>query len=215
MVQNGFKNSTGGSSASHEPFGPTRRQNHFPEGNFAQGSTLFPRVSLAFGNGEQPNEPSGPMGNNGRHKEAEAPYQQELDFPFTPLLHRTGGNNDGYTPLHGDEQQLVPTCPHPGMSPVPSRVTMAGIEQLLRQQLEPITANIGTLQTTCQNLTSKYGELRDVVEGRLQRMESRMDLSETRVDKLEEVSQQLHTEILKMREFVREEVGTVLRGNTT
>ena len=155
--------------------------------------------------------PQDPWGKMAGTKKPRTQYQQELDSPFTPLLHRTGGNNDGYTPLHGDEQELVPTCPHPGMSPVPSRVTMAGIEQLLRQQLEPITANIGTLQTTCENLTSKYGELRDVVEARLQGMESRMDLSETRVDKLEEVSQQLHTEILKMKEFVREEVGTVLR----
>ena len=49
------------------------------------------------------------------------------------------------------------------------------------------TANIGSLQTTCEHVTSKYGELKDAVEARLQRMESRMDMSETRVDKLEEV----------------------------
>lgn len=53
--------------------------------------------------------------------------------------------------------------------------------------MEPITANIGSLQTTCEHLTSKYGELKDVLEARLQRMESRIDMSETRMDKLEEV----------------------------
>ena len=125
-------------------------------------------------------------------------------------LHKPGGNKDGYTPLQGDEQELVPTCPHPGMSPDSSAVTMAGIAQLLQQQLEPITANIGSLQTTREHLTSKYGELKDVVEARLQRMESRMDMSETRVNKLEEVGQQLQAQISKIKDFVRDEVGTVL-----
>ena len=44
-------------------------------------------------------------------------YQQELDSPFTLLLHKTGGNKDGYTPLQNDDQELVPTCHNPGMSP--------------------------------------------------------------------------------------------------
>ena len=43
-------------------------------------------------------------------------------------------------------------------------------------------------------------------------MESRMDMSETRVDKLEEVGQQLQAQISKIKDFVRDEVGTVLRG---
>ena len=42
-------------------------------------------------------------------------------------------------------------------------------------------------------------------------MESRMDMSETRVDKLEEVGQQLQAQISKIKDFVRDEVGTVLR----
>ena len=144
-------------------------------------------------------------------KKPRTQYQQDLDSPFTPLLHKPGGNKDGYTPLQHDEQELVPTCPHPGMSPDSSAVTMAGIARLLQQQLEPITANIGSLQTTCEHLTSKYGELKDVVEARLQRMESRMDMSETRVDKLEEVGQQFQAQISKIKDFVRDEVGTGLR----
>ena len=152
-----------------------------------------------------------PWGKMVATKKPRTQYQQDLDSPFTPLLHKPGGNKDGYTPLQDDEQELVPTCPHPGMSPDSSAVTMAGIAQLLQQQLEPITANIGSLQTTCEHLTSKYGELKDVVEARLQRMESRMDMSETRVDKLEEVGQQLQAQISKIKDFVRDEVGTVLR----
>ena len=54
-----------------------------------------------------------------------------------------------------------------------------------RQQLESITANIGALQNTCENLTFEYGDLRDVAGARLQRMDSRMDTSENTGEEIE------------------------------
>ena len=41
-----------------------------------------------------------------------------------------------------DDEELGPSCPHPGMNADANTVSMAGIERLLRQLLEPIAANI-------------------------------------------------------------------------
>ena len=128
-------------------------------------------------------------------KKPRTQYQQELDSPFTPLLHKPGGNKAGYTPLQDDEQELVPTCPHPGMSP-DSSASHHG------RHCTTASATAGTHHRQHR----KFTKLR-VSISHPSMENSRM--SETRVHKLEEVGQQLQAQISKIKDFVRDEVGTV------
>ena len=113
-----------------------------------------------------------PFPNNPWRKMEEAKRQRVKEVaatPTTPLLPKTAPIPPGYRRIPNDDGEK----PEDEMvAPVEStELSMSGIASLLRQEMQPMTISMTELTHNFRELDTKFGDFKNAVEERLQRLE--------------------------------------------